>query len=75
MAQSGQESLAQGLPWVAKIMFFALKWLEKWKRAVVRGEWILAFILAPSGLIRVGELPRVNPGLSFLGHFGPDIRP
>jgi hypothetical protein len=33
MARSGQESLAQGLPWVAKIMFFALKGLEKWKRA------------------------------------------
>jgi hypothetical protein len=30
--------------------------------------------MAPSGLIRLGgELPRVNPGLCFLGHFGPWI--
>jgi hypothetical protein len=30
-------------------------------------------LVAPSGLIRVGELPRVNPGLRSLGHFGPRV--
>jgi hypothetical protein len=30
-------------------------------------------LVAPSGLVQVGELPRVNPGLSFPGHFGPQI--
>ena len=24
--------------------------------------------------MRLGEFPRVNPGLSFFGHFGPQIR-
>jgi hypothetical protein len=36
-------------------------------------EPILADLVAPSELIRGGEFPRVNPGLSFLGHFGPQI--
>jgi hypothetical protein len=31
------------------------------------------YLVAPSGLIRVGEFPRVNPGLCFIGHFGPQI--
>jgi hypothetical protein len=30
-------------------------------------------LVAPSGLIRLGEFPRVNPGLCFLGRFGPQI--
>jgi hypothetical protein len=30
-------------------------------------------LTAPSGPTPVGEEPRVNPGLSFLGHFGPQI--
>jgi hypothetical protein len=29
--------------------------------------------LAPKGQDRVRELPRVNPGLCFPGHFGPRI--
>ena len=31
------------------------------------------YLSAPSGLLGWGELPRVNPGLCFLGHFGPRI--
>jgi hypothetical protein len=31
------------------------------------------YLVAPSGLIRVGEFPRVHPGLSFIGQFGPQI--
>jgi hypothetical protein len=30
-------------------------------------------LTAPSGLIPIGNKPRVNPGLCFLGHFGPKI--
>jgi hypothetical protein len=33
---------------------------------------ILAVSGGPSGLTR-GELSRVNPGLCFLGHFGPQM--
>jgi hypothetical protein len=29
------------------------------------GERVLAGLVAPSGLIRVGEFPRVNPGYAF----------
>jgi hypothetical protein len=29
------------------------------------------YLVAPSGLIRMGEFRRVNPGLSYLGTFGP----
>jgi hypothetical protein len=35
---------------------------------------ILRDVVTSSGLMRVGEFPRLNPGLSFLGHFGPQIR-
>jgi hypothetical protein len=31
------------------------------------------YLMAPSGLFGWGELPRVNPGLRSLGHFGPRI--
>jgi hypothetical protein len=63
MARSGQESLAQGLPWVAKIMFFALKGLEKWKRArgPVGGDSRLRLEPFQGQFGLGGELPRVNP--------------
>jgi hypothetical protein len=32
-------------------------------------------LVAPSRLMQVGGLPRVNPGLSFPGHLGPQIGP
>jgi hypothetical protein len=31
------------------------------------------YLVAPSGLNSCGEFPRVNPGLCFIGHFGPQI--
>jgi hypothetical protein len=40
--------------------------LKVWSR-------FLPYLGAPSGLIQVKELPRVNPGLCFPGHFGPRI--
>jgi hypothetical protein len=52
-ARSGQESLAQGLPWVARINVFALKGLEKWKRARGPVEVVLALAWGPF---------RANPG-------------
>jgi hypothetical protein len=53
-------------------MIFALTGPETWNMHAVRsGERILAGLVAPSGLIRVGEFPRVNPGLCYFGHFGP----
>src|ERR1700722_17468298 len=74
-APKGQESLAQGLPWVSRNKRFALKGLETRTRSAsnVRSRFS-PYLVAPSGLIRVGESPRVNPGLCFLGHFGPQIR-
>jgi hypothetical protein len=73
-APKGQESLAQGLPWVGRYKRFALKGLELPTRS---GSMVWnrfsPYPVAPSGLIRVGQLPRVNPGLYFLGHFGPRI--
>ncbi len=73
-APKGQESLAQGLPWVSRNKRFALKGLEMRSRfgAKVRSRFA-PYLVAPSGQIRVGELPRVNPGLCFLGHFGARI--
>jgi hypothetical protein len=73
-APKGQESLSQGLPWVSRNKRFALKGQEMSarSRAKVRSRFS-PYPVASSGLIRVGELPRVNPGLCFLGHFGPRI--
>jgi hypothetical protein len=61
----GQENLAQGLPLVSRYKRFALKGLCS--------APIFADLAAPSGLIREGKLPRVNPELCFLGHIGPQI--
>jgi len=80
-APKGQESLAQGLPglpWVSGNKRFALKGLEG-QAIRSRGLELIpgADMVAPSGLIRVGGItqgkPRVNPGLSYFGHFGPRI--
>jgi hypothetical protein len=70
-APKGQESLAQGLPWVSQNKRFALKGLEMRRPAGSKvGSRCSPYLMAPSGLIRVGELFRVNPGLCFIGHFG-----
>jgi hypothetical protein len=71
LAPKGQESLAQGLPWVSGNKRFALKGLEA-DAIRSRGSEVIPGV-APSGLIRVGEITRVNPGLSYFGHFGPRI--
>jgi hypothetical protein len=70
-APKGQENLAQGLPWVRQNKRFALKGLGKRLRSsskVPSRFW--PHMVAPSGLIRAGELPRVNPGLCFLAPSG-----
>jgi hypothetical protein len=61
-APKGQESLAQGLPWVSQNKRFALKGLEKrtpsgskvWSR-------FSPYLVAPSGLIRVGRFSQGKP--------------
>jgi hypothetical protein len=76
---------AQGLPWVSRSKRFALKGLGKRSvPALPAGEVnerafpkmqsedaSLTYLLALSGQIRVGGLPRVNPGLCSIGRFGP----
>ena len=83
----GQESLTQGLPWVSRNKRFALNGPGKRNvPALLTGEVNetrlteeakrrrFAYLpVGPSGLIGGAELPRVNPGLCFLGHFGPQI--
>jgi hypothetical protein len=70
-APKGQESIAQGLPWVSQNKRFALKGLEMRTRSgsKVRNRFS-RYPVAPSGPIRAGEKPRVNPGLCFLGPSG-----
>jgi hypothetical protein len=76
VARSGQNTLAQGLPRVYPGLVenkrFALKGLETRTRSVVPSR-LSPYLVAPSGLFGWGELPRVNPGLRSLGHFGPRI--
>jgi hypothetical protein len=73
-APKGLESLAQGLPWASRNKRSALKGLEMRTRSglKVRSRFSPC-LMAPSGLIRVGGFPRVNPGLCYLGHFGSQI--
>jgi hypothetical protein len=61
-APKGQESLAQGLPWVSRNKRFALKGLEMCRRSSpeVRSRFP-PYLLAPSGLIPVGELTQGKP--------------
>ena|ERR1700722_7144801 len=54
-APKGQQSLAQGLPWVGGNKRFALKGLEVWSCFPGR------YLMAPSGLIRVGEITQGKP--------------
>jgi hypothetical protein len=75
LAPKGQESLAQGLPWVSRNKRFALNGPDKRNVPASKILGRLAIFVAPSasGLIGGAELPRVKPGLCFLGHFGPQI--
>src|ERR1700722_14126017 len=54
-APKGQQSLAQGLPWVGGNKRFALKGLEVWSCFPGR------YLMAPSGLVRVGEITHGKP--------------
>jgi len=73
-ARKFSPGFTQGLPWVSGNKRFALKGLEA--HAIrSRGLELIPgpYLVALSGLIRWGKLPRVNPGLSYFGHFGPRI--
>jgi hypothetical protein len=61
-APKGQESLAQGLPWVSRYKRFALKGLEMRTRsgAKVRSRFS-PYLVAPPGLIRVGGITQGKP--------------
>jgi hypothetical protein len=61
-APKGQESLAQGLPWVSRNKRFALKGLEMRARFRFKGpEPIPPVLVAPSGLIRMGGITKGKP--------------
>jgi len=64
-APKGQESLAQGLPWASRYKRFALKGLE------LRTP----YLLAPSGLIRVGGNTQGKPWAMLSWPFGPKMKP
>jgi hypothetical protein len=71
----GQESLAQGLPWVIVPTRISPEGATRYGEHRLRTfetDRVRQF-LAPSGRNVYIDLPRVNPGLSFLGHFGPRI--
>jgi hypothetical protein len=61
-APKGQESLAQGLPWVSGNKRFALKGLRNARDLIERfGADSRPCLLTPSGLIRVGEITQGKP--------------
>ena len=76
LAPKGQESIAQGLPWVSGNKRFALKGLEA-DAIQSRGSELIPgpYLVAPSGQIRLGEITQGKPwaGLSYFGRFGPRI--
>src|ERR1700722_6734799 len=73
-APKGQESLAQGLPWVSGNKRFALKGLDAHAIRSRGSEPIPGRTWWPlQGQFGWGKFPRVNPGLSYFGHFGPRI--
>src|ERR1700675_2641399 len=56
-APKGQESLAQGSPWVSQNKRFALKGLETRTRSGSK----VRYLVAPSGLIRLGGITQGKP--------------
>ena len=61
-APKGQESLAQGLPWVRRNKRFALKGLEMCTRSGSKARSRFSpYLPAPSGLIPLGELTQGKP--------------
>jgi hypothetical protein len=76
VARSGQESIAQGLPWVMPSTELALKGRSGTAR--IGSETFEPDRVRISGPFRASAfigLPRVNPGLCFLGYFGPQRKP
>jgi hypothetical protein len=73
-ARSGQESLAQGSPWVSLKRCLALKGREIRRNSTQVASRFSPCLTCPfradSG---GGNSPRVNPGLCFAGRFGPRI--
>jgi hypothetical protein len=64
----------QGLPWVSGNKRFALQGLEAYAIRSRGSEPIPGRTCWPlQGQFGWGKLPRVNPGLSYFGHFGPRI--
>jgi hypothetical protein len=61
-APKGQESLAQGLPWVSRNKRFALKGpqMRTQSGSKLRGRFS-PYLAAPSGLIRVVEITQGKP--------------
>jgi hypothetical protein len=60
-APKGQESLAQGLPWVSRNKRFALKGLDLEMRTLSVGSGFSPYRTAPSGLIPVGDQTQGEP--------------
>jgi hypothetical protein len=69
----GQESIAQGLPWVSQKNVLALKGQDLEMRTLSVGSGFSPYRTAPSGLLPLGDQTQGEPWLSFLGHFGPRI--
>jgi hypothetical protein len=71
-APKGQESLAQDLPWVSQNKRFALKGLEmrKGSGSKVRSRFS-PYLVAPSGLIRLGGITQGKPWAILSWPFGP----
>jgi hypothetical protein len=62
VARSGQESLAQGLPWVSRYKRFALKGQELRAQSGSNVQRRFSpYLVAPSGLIRMGEITQGKP--------------
>jgi hypothetical protein len=71
-APKGQESLAQGLPWVSQNKRFALKGLVMRTRSgSIRRSGFSPYLAALSGLIRVGKLTQGKPWAMLSWPFGP----
>jgi hypothetical protein len=71
-APRGQESIAQGLPWVCRYERFALKGLGM---RVPSGAKVWSrFSVAPSGQIRIWGITQGEPWAMFSWPFGPKIQ-
>src|SRR3984957_20687436 len=75
VARSGQNSLAQGLPWVISPTRISSEGATSYGRESAPNLLIGSrALLAPSGQNVYFRLPRVHPGLSFLAPSGRALR-